>query len=51
MFWVQSGNAWLAADEGTRAVQAFDAALATPSLANEHRGEIHLDRARALVAT
>jgi tetratricopeptide (TPR) repeat protein len=47
---VQSGNAWLAADEGTQAIQAFDAALAHPQLANELRGEVHLDRARALVA-
>lgn len=49
-FWVQSGNAWVAANEGTRAVQAFDAALATPNLTDELRGEVHLDRARALVA-
>ena len=50
MFWVQSGNAWLAADEGTKAIQAFDAALAYPQLGDELRGEVHLDRARALVA-
>lgn len=49
-FWVQAGNAWLAADEAARAVQAFDAALATPHLTGELRGEVHLDRARALVA-
>ena len=49
-FWVQSGNAWLAAAEPTRAVQAFDAALATPHLTDALRGEVHLDRARALVA-
>ena len=49
-FWVQSGNAWLAAGEPARAVQAFDAALATTLLADELRGEVHLDRARALVA-
>ncbi|HWT13908.1 MAG TPA: tetratricopeptide repeat protein [Allosphingosinicella sp.] len=48
--WVQSGNAWLAAGEGVRAVAAFDAALATPNLTNELRGEVHLDRARALVS-
>ena len=33
-----------------RALQAFDAALATTSLSDELRGEVHLDRARALVA-
>jgi len=49
-FWVQSGNAWLAAEEAPRAVQAFDAALATDQLTDELRGEVHLDRARALVA-
>ncbi|HEY0011832.1 MAG TPA: tetratricopeptide repeat protein [Allosphingosinicella sp.] len=49
-FWVQAGNAWLAADEGARAIQAFDAALAAPDLADELRGEVHLDRARAQVA-
>ncbi|HEX8366081.1 MAG TPA: tetratricopeptide repeat protein [Allosphingosinicella sp.] len=49
-FWVQSGNAWLAADEGTKAIQAFDAALANAQLSDELRGEVHLDRARALVA-
>ena len=49
-FHVQAGNAWLAADEGARAIQAFDAALAYPQLADPLRGEVHLDRARALVA-
>jgi tetratricopeptide (TPR) repeat protein len=49
-FRVQAGNAWLAADEGTRAIQAFDAALANAQLADPLRGEVHLDRARALVA-
>lgn len=49
-FWVQSGNAWLAADEGAKALTAFDAALATSSLSPELRGEVHLDRARANVA-
>lgn len=48
--WVQSGNAWLAADEPTKAILAFDTALAAPSLTAELRGEVHLDRARALVA-
>lgn len=49
-FLVQAGNAWLAAAEPTRAVLAFDAALATTNLTDELRGEVHLDRARAMVA-
>jgi tetratricopeptide (TPR) repeat protein len=49
-FWVQAGNAWLAAGDNARAIQAFDAALLTPSLTPELRGEVHLDRARARVA-
>ena len=49
-FLVQSGNAWLAGGEATRAIQAFDAALATANLTDELRGEVHIDRARALVA-
>lgn len=49
-FWVQSGNAWIAAGEPTRAVMAFDFALAGNALSDELRGEVHLDRARALVA-
>lgn len=48
--WAQAGNGWLAADEPTRAMQAFEAALAPGTLAPELAGEIHLDRARALVA-
>lgn len=49
-FHVQAGNAWIAAGEPTRAVQSLDAALAAPHLTDELRGEVHLDRARALVA-
>ena len=49
-FWVQSGNAWLASGDGARARKAFEAALATPTLGQELRGEAHLDRARAAVA-
>lgn len=49
-FWVQSGNAWLAANDGAKARTAFDAALATTALTPELRGEVHLDRARAGVA-
>ena len=49
-FWVQSGNAWLAAGDAGKARKALDAALATPGQADELRGEAHLDRARAAVA-
>jgi tetratricopeptide (TPR) repeat protein len=49
-FWVQAGNAWVAAGEGARALAAFDAALLTPNLTDELRGEVYLDRARARVA-
>lgn len=49
-FQVQAGNAWLAAGEATRAVQVFDAALASDALTDQMRGEVRLDRARALVA-
>ncbi|HEV2079381.1 MAG TPA: hypothetical protein VGR19_05735 [Allosphingosinicella sp.] len=48
--WVQSGNSWLAADDGAKARKAFDAALAAGQLTAELRGEVHLDRARAGVA-
>ena len=47
---VQAGNAWLAAGDGSRALAALDAALATPNLSDPLRGEVHLDRARAQVA-
>jgi tetratricopeptide (TPR) repeat protein len=50
MFRVQAGNAWLAADEGAKAIQSFDAALASAQLSGALRGEVHLDRGRALVA-
>lgn len=46
-FWVQAGNAWLAAEEAEKARSAFDWALATTNLTPELRGEVHLDRARA----
>lgn len=49
-FWVQAGNAWLAAGEAAKALAAFDAALATPALSDQLRGEVHLDRARAQAA-
>lgn len=49
-YWVQSGNAWLAAGNPARARAALDAALATASLTGLALGEAHLDRARALAA-
>lgn len=49
-FWVQAGNAWLAGGDTARARQALDAALVAPGLSPALRGEVHLDRARALVA-
>lgn len=49
-FLVQAGNAWLAGGEPTRAIGDFDAALATAHLTDQLRGEVHVDRARALVA-
>lgn len=49
-FWVQAGNAWLAAEEPAKARKAFDAALATAALTPELKGEVYLDRARAGVA-
>ncbi|HST36798.1 MAG TPA: tetratricopeptide repeat protein [Allosphingosinicella sp.] len=49
-FWVQAGNAWLAAGDNAKALQAFDSALLTTTLSQELRGEVHLDRARVRVA-
>jgi tetratricopeptide (TPR) repeat protein len=46
---VQAGNSWLAAGDAERAIAAFGAALATTNLTDQLRGEVHLDRARALV--
>lgn len=48
--WVQSGNAWIAAGEGTKARKAFDAAIAGGQLTPELKGEVYLDRGRAGVA-
>ena len=48
--WVQSGNSWLAADDGARARKAFDAAIATGEMTPELTGEVYLDRGRAGVA-
>jgi len=49
-FWAQAGNAWVAAGDGRRALAALDAALLSPNLTDELRGEVHVDRARARVA-
>ena len=48
-FWVQAGNAWLAGGDTSKAVFAFDTALASQNITPELRGEARLDRARALV--
>lgn len=49
-FWVQAGNAALAAGEPLRARIAFDAALVRGQALGLDLGEIHLDRARARFA-
>jgi tetratricopeptide (TPR) repeat protein len=49
-FWVQAANAWLAGGDGRKAMADFDAALLTPNLSEQLRGEVHLDRGRAQVA-
>jgi tetratricopeptide (TPR) repeat protein len=48
--WVQAGNAALAGGDAARARNAFDRALALPTLSPPMRGEAWLDRARAEVA-
>jgi tetratricopeptide (TPR) repeat protein len=48
--WVQAGNARLAAGDAAGALIQFDTALRSRNLTPELRGEVHLDRARALVA-
>ncbi|NJC35058.1 tetratricopeptide (TPR) repeat protein [Sphingomonas jejuensis] len=48
--WAQAGNAWLAGGAPAQAVTALDAALAQGATEGELLGEVHLDRARALVA-
>jgi Tfp pilus assembly protein PilF len=50
-FQVQAGNAWLAGGDPVKAKTAFDTALATEFLSSELRGEVHIDRARAEVAS
>ncbi|HEX6377099.1 MAG TPA: tetratricopeptide repeat protein [Allosphingosinicella sp.] len=49
--WVEAGNAWLAAGDAARAGKAFEAALATRLLIPQLEGEVHLDLARAAVAS
>ncbi len=49
--WVQAGNASLAAGDMVKARTAFDAALISGQIKGAAAGEVHLDRARALVAT
>lgn len=49
-FWVQAGNAKLAGGDPAGALTIFDTALRSRHLTPELRGEVHLDRARALVA-
>lgn len=48
--WVQGGNARLAGGDPAGALTMFDTALRSRHLTPELRGEVHLDRARALVA-
>ncbi|GBH32607.1 tetratricopeptide repeat protein [Sphingobium xenophagum] len=48
--WAQAGNAALASGDPTKARQDFDAALARGLPDGLEKGEVHLDRARALVA-
>ncbi len=47
---VQSGNAWLAADEPAKAIAALNGALALATMSDGLRGEALIDRARANVA-
>jgi tetratricopeptide (TPR) repeat protein len=49
-FWVQAGNAALAAGEYDQARTALDAAIISGLLKGPEAGEAHLDRARALAA-
>lgn len=50
-YWAEAGNARLAANDPIKARAALDAALAAGALTGLPLGEVHLDRARALVAT
>ena len=48
-FWAQAGNAAIAADQPEKALMALDTALAATTLPNPERGDILIDKARALV--
>lgn len=48
--WAQAGNAALASGDAAKARDDFDAALARGLPDGVEKGEVHLDRARALVA-
>lgn len=47
--WGQAGNAWLVAGEAEKARAAFNTALAHGGGSDEWKGELYIDRARALV--
>ncbi|GAA0474895.1 hypothetical protein GCM10009096_15600 [Parasphingorhabdus litoris] len=49
-FWAQAGNAALAGNQPTKALEYLNAALVQGSLVGLEKGEVHLDRARAHVA-
>jgi tetratricopeptide (TPR) repeat protein len=51
ILWVQAGNASLAGDDPGKAKMSFDRALALPVMSDAMRGEAHVDRARAGVAS
>ncbi len=48
-FWAQAGNAAIAADQPLDALTALDTALASAALPNLERGDVLIDKARALV--
>jgi tetratricopeptide (TPR) repeat protein len=48
--WMQAGNAALAGGDANKARGCFDAALIGGTLTGAEKGELHLDRARSLVA-
>ena len=50
-YWAQAGNAWLASGDPVKARAALDAAIAAGTLTGLQRGEAHIDRARAFVAS
>lgn len=50
-YWAQAGNAWLAAGQAGKAIPALERALASKDLVGFDRGEVELDRGRALALT